>query len=160
MPHQLVRALPWLLVVVAFFGLVGYLHRAAWLQELERSLLALPDGLEWWQEAGQWADQGEMKEERRAIAHGRVVRVVRSYPDGRPPQLQAVELDRVQLLRGDRFWRREATLYIDLRDGQPATPESPVAGDWWTVAVTSGERGNARLWMALPTPRAVPAGGE
>lgn len=144
--------------MVAFFGLVGYLHRAAWLQELERNLLALPGGAEWWQEAGAWVDQRDPSQERRAIVHGRVVHVARAYPDGRPPQLQAVELDRVQLLRGDRFWRREGTLYINLREGLPATNSSPVAGDWWTAAVVAGERGNARLWMVLPTP--VKAAGE
>lgn len=160
LPRRLVRLAPWVIWLGAFLALVGYLHREAYLQQLERNLMTLPGGAEWWQEASQWAEASSL-EEPRAIIHGRVVRVIRSYPDGRPPQLQAVELDRVLVLQGDRFWRREPTLYINLREGHLATPSPPVAGDWWTTAILRGTTGTTRAWMALPTPRqedAEPAG--
>lgn len=144
--------------MAAFLALVGYLHREAYLQQLERNLNAIPGGAGWWSEASQWAGNATPGDPR-AIVHGRIVRVVRSYPDGRPPQLQAVELDRVLVLRGERFWRREPTLYIDLR-GNLATSSPPMAGDWWTTAVMRGETGNTRAWMALPTPRGAPGGSE
>lgn len=155
LPRRLLRLAPWVAALAAFLALVGYLHRAAYLQQLERNLLALPGGTQWWQEATRWVGKADGQHPR-AIVHGRIVRVVRSYRDGRAPTIQAVELDKLLTLRGVRFWNREATLYIDLRQTRVATRRPPMAGDWWTVAILPGENGTTLAWMALPVPDLEP----